>query len=81
MSEEDALNWMKEVGILDWFIDNALELYKMYRSGYRCRTTTVVEQLTEQKPTSYSQFARSYVQNGLNWPNQLSVLTGWLKFE
>jgi uncharacterized protein YbjT (DUF2867 family) len=81
ISEEDARNRMKEMGVEDWSIDNALELFRMYRSGYRSQVTTVVEQLTEQKPTSFSQFARNYVQNGLSWPNQLNVLTGWLKFE
>jgi uncharacterized protein YbjT (DUF2867 family) len=81
ISEEDLRNGMKEMGIVDWSVDNALELYRMYRSGYRSQVTTVVEQLTEQKPTSFSQFAKSYVQNGLSWPNQLNMLTGWLKFE
>jgi uncharacterized protein YbjT (DUF2867 family) len=81
ISEEDLRNRMKKMGIVDWYIDNALELYKMYRSGFRSQTTNVVEQLTEQKPTSFSQFVRNYVQEGLSWPNQLSMLTGWLKFE
>jgi uncharacterized protein YbjT (DUF2867 family) len=81
ISEEDLRNRMKEMGIVDWSVDNALELYRMYRSGYRSQVTTVVEQLTGQKPTSFSQFARNYVQDGLSWPNQLNVLTGWLKFE
>jgi uncharacterized protein YbjT (DUF2867 family) len=81
ISEEDARNGMKKMGVGDWFIDNAMELYRMYRSGYRSQVTTVVEKLTEQKPTSFLQFARNYVQDGLNWPNQLNVLTGWLKFE
>jgi hypothetical protein len=53
----------------------------MYRLGYRSQTTPVIEELTGQKPTTFSQFARNYIQNGLSWPNQLSVLTGWLKFE
>jgi len=81
ISEEDARNRIKQMGVEDWFIDNAMELYNMYRSGYRSQTTAVVEQLTEQKPTSFSQFARDYAQNGLGWPNQLSMLTGWLKVE
>lgn len=79
--DEDLRDRMKKMGIADWFIDNALGLYEMYRTGYRSRKTTVIEQLTGQKPTSFSQFARNYVQNGLSWPNQLSMLTGWLKFE
>lgn len=81
ISGEDLRNRMKKIGIVDWFIDNALELYTMYRSDYRSQTTTVVEQLTEQEPISFSQFASDYKQNGLSWPNQLNFLTGWLKFE
>jgi uncharacterized protein YbjT (DUF2867 family) len=81
ISEEDLRKWMKEMSVVDWSIDNALELFRMYRSGYRSQVTTVVQQLTEQKPTSFSQFARNYVQDGLSWPNQSNVLTGWLKFE
>lgn len=81
IADEDLRNRMKKMGIVDWYIDNALELYKMYRLGFRSQTTTVVEQLTEQKPTSFSQFVRNYVQSGLSWPNQSNMLTGWLKFE
>jgi uncharacterized protein YbjT (DUF2867 family) len=81
IAEEDLRNGMKEMGIIDWFIDNAVGLYNMYRLGYRSQTTPVIEELTGQKPTTFSQFARNYIQNGLSWPNQLSVLTGWLKFE
>jgi uncharacterized protein YbjT (DUF2867 family) len=81
ISEENLSNRLKKMGIIDWFIDNALELYRLYRTGHRSETTRVVEQLTEHKPTSFSQFARNYVQNGLGWPNQLNMLTGWLKFE
>jgi uncharacterized protein YbjT (DUF2867 family) len=81
IAEEDLRHGMKEMGIIDWFIDNAVGLYNMYRLGYRSQTTPVIEELTGQKPTTFSQFARNYIQNGLSWPNQLSVLTGWLKFE
>jgi uncharacterized protein YbjT (DUF2867 family) len=81
ISEEDARNRMKKMDVEDWFIDNAMELYNIYRTGHRSQTTDVIEQLTEQKPTSFLQFARDYAQNGLGWPNQLSMLTGWLKFE
>ena len=72
---------LKQMGIADWFIDNALELYDVYRSGHRSRETTVIEQITGQKPTSFSKFASNYFQNGLSWPNQLNTVTGWLKFE
>jgi uncharacterized protein YbjT (DUF2867 family) len=35
IAEEDLRIRLKGMGILDWFIDNALGLYNMYRSGYR----------------------------------------------
>jgi uncharacterized protein YbjT (DUF2867 family) len=81
ISGEQLRDRLKMMGIVEWFIDNALELYTMYRSDYRSQTTTVVEQLTEQEPISFSQFVSDYKQNGLSWPNQLNFLTGWLKFE
>jgi uncharacterized protein YbjT (DUF2867 family) len=36
ISEEDARNGMKKMGIIDWFIDNAMELY--ISNDYRGRT-------------------------------------------
>jgi uncharacterized protein YbjT (DUF2867 family) len=81
ISEEVARNEMKKIGVANWFIDNAMELYNMYKLGSRSQTTNVVEQLTGRGPISFSQFARNYVQNGLSWPNQLRMLTGWSKFE
>lgn len=81
ISEEVARNEMKKMSVANWFIDNAMELYNMYKSGSRSQMTNVVEQLTERKPISFSQFARNYVQNGLSWPNQERTLTGWSKFE
>jgi uncharacterized protein YbjT (DUF2867 family) len=81
ISGDDLRDRLKMIGIVEWFIDNALELYTMYRSDYRSQTTTVVEQLTEQVPISFSQFVSDYKQNGLSWPNQLNFPTGWLKFE
>ena len=81
ISEKDLRDRLKNMGIGDWYIDNALELYDMYRSGHRSLETTVIEQITGQKPTSFSQFASNYFQNGLSWPNQSSIVTGWSKFE
>lgn len=80
-SEEDLCNRLKNMGIADWFIDNALELYDIYKSDHRSRETGVIEQITGQKPTSFSQFVSNYFRNGLSWPNQVSKVTGWLKFE
>ena len=72
---------MKKIGIVDWFIDNALELYTMYKSDYRSQTTNGGRTAYGRGPISFSQFASDYKQNGLSWSNQLNFLTGWLKFE
>lgn len=81
ISEEDLRDKLNNMGVDGWFIDNALELYAMYRLGHRSRETTVIEQITGQKPTSFSQFASDYFKNGLSWPNQPNMVTGWSKFE
>ena len=62
ISEEDASKGMKKVGMGDWFIQNAMELYNIYKAGYASETTTVVEQITGRKPISFSQFAKDYVE-------------------
>jgi len=63
ISEEDARKGMKKMGIGDWFIQNAMELYNIYRAGYASETTNVVEQITGRKSISFTQFAKDYVQD------------------
>ena len=60
VTEEDAHNAMKKMGMEDWLIDALLELYSVIRSGYASQSTTVVEQITGRKPISLEQFARDY---------------------
>ena len=54
---------MKKIGMGDWFIQNALELYNIYRAGYASDTTTIVEQITGRKSISFAQFAKDYVED------------------
>ena len=61
VTDEDARNAMKKMGMEDWLIDALLELYSVIRSGYASQSTTVVEQITGRKPISLEQFARDYV--------------------
>jgi len=63
ISEEDARAGMKKNGMGDWFIQNALELYNIYRAGYASDTNTVVEQITGRKSISFAQFAKDYVED------------------
>lgn len=60
ITEEDARNAMKKMGMEDWLIDALLELYSLIRSGNASQTTTVVEQITGRKPISLEQFVRDY---------------------
>ena len=60
VTEEDARNAMKKMGMEDWLIDALVELYSVIRSGYGSQSTTVVEQITGRKPISLEQFARDY---------------------
>jgi uncharacterized protein YbjT (DUF2867 family) len=60
ISEEDARKGMKKMGVEDWFIQNAIELYNIYRAGYASETTIAVEQITGRKPISFAQFAKDY---------------------
>jgi len=61
ITEEDARNAMKRMGIEDWLIDALLELYSVIRSGCAAQsTTTVVEQVTGRKPLSLEQFIRDH---------------------
>jgi len=49
ISEEDARKGMKKMGMGDWFIQNAMELYNIYRARYASQTTAIVEQITGRK--------------------------------
>jgi len=60
VTEEDARNAMKKMGMEDWLIDALVELYSVIRSGYASQSTTVVEQFIGRKPISLEQFARDY---------------------
>ena len=60
VTEEDARNAMKKMGMEDWLIDALVEFYSVIKSGYASQSTTVVEQITGRKSISLEQFARDY---------------------
>ena len=62
ISEEDARKGMKKMGMEDWFIQNAIELYNIYRTGSASETTNVVEQITGRNSISFAQFASDYAE-------------------
>ena len=61
VSEEDARNRMKQVGMSDWLIDIIIDsLNYIIRGEYGHQTSNVVEQVTGQKPRSFDQFVKDY---------------------
>jgi len=62
ITEEDVRKGMKEMGMEHWLINRMMETFSSISAGYASQITTVVEQITGQKPISFSQFAKDYVQ-------------------
>lgn len=59
ISEEEARQAMKDMGISDWLINGVIEVIELYRSGVP-RLSSAVEEVTGKKPISFSQFAKDY---------------------
>ena len=60
MSDEDARNGMKDMGADEWTINSMIELFGITRAGYLSEISPAVEQVTGNKPITFSQFARDY---------------------
>jgi uncharacterized protein YbjT (DUF2867 family) len=61
ISEEDARKQMRDMGMGDWLSDAMVEQFRSIRAGFASQTTDLVEQITERKPISFSQFVKDYV--------------------
>jgi uncharacterized protein YbjT (DUF2867 family) len=62
ISDEDARKGMKDIGTDDWTINSMIELFGIIRNGYASTISPVVEQVTGNKPISFSQFAKDYAE-------------------
>ncbi|HZA43004.1 MAG TPA: SDR family oxidoreductase [Nitrososphaeraceae archaeon] len=62
VSEDDAFNAMKEMGLNDWLIKTILEGYNNLRKGYFSPITNVVEEITGRKPVSFKDFAKDHAE-------------------
>lgn len=51
---------MKDTGADDWTINYMMELFNIIRVGYLSQVSSVIEDVTEIKPISLSQFAKDY---------------------
>jgi uncharacterized protein YbjT (DUF2867 family) len=60
ISDEDARKGMKDMGADDWTINSMIELFGITREGYLSEISSAVEQVTGNKPISFSQFAKDY---------------------
>lgn len=60
VSDEDARKGMKEMGMDEWTINSMIELFEIFRAGYASAISPVIEQITGNKPISFSQFASDY---------------------
>jgi len=59
VSDEDARKGMKDMGADDWQITCMIEIFGITRAGYLSEISPV-EQVTGNKPITFSQFARDY---------------------
>jgi uncharacterized protein YbjT (DUF2867 family) len=60
VSDEDARKGMKEMGMDEWLINSMIELFEIFRAGYASAISPVIEEITGNKPISFSQFASDY---------------------
>jgi uncharacterized protein YbjT (DUF2867 family) len=61
ISDEDARNGMKAMGLDKWFIDSMIELYDISRKGYASDISSAVEQIIGRKSISFSQFVKENI--------------------
>ena len=62
ISEEETRGAMKEMGMGDWLINTISELHDYFRKGNASQVSSAVEEVTEKKPISFSQFAKDYAE-------------------
>jgi uncharacterized protein YbjT (DUF2867 family) len=62
VSDEDARKGMKDIGMDEWTVNSMIELFEITRAGYVSTISPVVEQVTGNKPISFSQFVKDYVE-------------------
>ena len=61
ISDEEARAVMKEIGMSDWLINTVSELSDYFRKGKASEISSAVEEVTGNKPITFSQFANDYV--------------------
>ena len=60
ISEDQAREGMKAMGMDEWFINSMMELFGITRAGYVSDISHTIEQVTGKKPITFSEFAKDY---------------------
>ena len=60
ISEDQAREGMKAMGMDEWFINSMMDLFSITRAGYASEISSAIEQVTGKKPITFSKFAKDY---------------------
>ena len=60
ISEDQAREGMKAIGMDEWFINSMMELFSITRAGYVSDVSPAIEEVTGKKPITFSEFAKDY---------------------
>jgi uncharacterized protein YbjT (DUF2867 family) len=60
VTDQDARKGMKDMSMDEWTIKSMIELFEITRAGYASEISPIVEQVTGNKPITFSQFAKDY---------------------
>jgi uncharacterized protein YbjT (DUF2867 family) len=60
ISEDQAREGMKAIGMDEWFINSMMELFGITRAGYVSDVSPAIEEVTGKKPITFSEFAKDY---------------------
>ncbi len=60
ISEDQAREGMKAIGMDEWFINSMMELFSITRAGYVSDVSPAVEEVTGKKPITFGEFAKDY---------------------
>jgi uncharacterized protein YbjT (DUF2867 family) len=60
ISEDQAREGMKAMGMDEWFINSMMDLFSITRAGYASDISSAFEEVTGKKPITFSKFAKDY---------------------
>jgi uncharacterized protein YbjT (DUF2867 family) len=60
VTDQDARKGMKDMSMDEWTIKSMIELFEITRAGYVSEISPIVEQVTGNKPITFSKFAKDY---------------------